>query len=388
MFSRLYIHIPWCLAKCSYCNFYSQQLQQEELEQSCDLLIRSLEMAAAEIRAFQPLDSIYFGGGTPSLLSPEQVVRLLGVSARLFGHARDAEITLEANPGTVDISSLQGFAAAGVNRLSIGAQSFNDQMLRLLGRPHSSHNITQAVQMARQADFGSVGLDLICGLPGQQLLDWQDDLQQAVQQRPEHLSIYCLTIEEGTALHQQVVSGQLALPDDDLTATMLLEADSFLTQNGYNHYEIANYALPGHRSSHNSGYWQRDGYLGIGPAAHSFLKKGWGLRYGNPANYLDWAESIRSGCLPHLDIQRLSRQDARDESLFLGLRMGDGICLERFRQQFGEDLMQTSGVLLGQLEAAGLLLVQNNRIKLTGQGMVLSNQVFHRLIGDFDGTEV
>lgn len=380
MFSRLYVHIPWCLAKCSYCNFYSQQLQQEELEQTCDLLIQELELAATEVKEFQPLSSIYFGGGTPSLLSPDQVARLLAASARLFGHAKGAEITLEANPGTVSSSNLQGFAAAGVNRLSIGAQSFNDQMLRLLGRPHSRQDIIQAMQMARQAGFGSVGLDLICGLPGQQLLDWQDDLQQAVQQKPEHLSIYCLTIEEGTALHHQVAAGKLALPDDDLAATMLLEADSFLTENGYNHYEIANYALPGHRSSHNSGYWQRDGYLGMGPAAHSFLRQGWGLRYGNPANYHGWAAAIRSGCLPHKNIQRLSRQDARDESLFLGLRMADGVCLEQFRQQFDEDLMQISGVLLGQLESAGLLLLQDNRIKLTGQGMVLSNQVFHRLI--------
>lgn len=380
MFSRLYLHTPWCLSKCDYCAFSSQPLEPQRLEQTCHLLLREMELAASWYPHNQPLRSLYFGGGTPSLLAPEQISRLIDHSRELFGHTNSIEITLEANPGTVNLAALRSYRQAGVTRLSLGAQSFNDRMLQTLGRRHTADETRRAFQLAQQAGFSSIGLDLICGLPQQAEADWHKDLHEALLLQPDHFSVYGLTIEEGTPFATRYPDGSAELPDDDQSATMLETADQLLTAAGYEHYEIANFARPGCRSQHNCGYWQRDGYLGIGPAAHSFLKQGYGLRWGNQSSFEVWADALQHNSPATIEQHQLSRAEALSETIFLGLRMADGISLDGFAEQFGERLEQRFAGEIEQLQQAGLISCTTDSIALTKQGMLLSNQVFVRFL--------
>lgn len=344
------------------------------------LLLREMELAAKAYPHNQPLRSLYFGGGTPSLLHPEQVGRLISRSRDLFGHSDPIEITLEANPGTVSLDSLTGYRLAGVTRLSLGAQSFNDRMLQTLGRRHTAAETRSAFQLAQQAGFSSIGLDLICGLPGQNMISWQQDLAAALALQPDHLSVYGLTVEEETPFAVRYPPDSPELPDHDLSASMLEEADSSLTAAGYEHYEIANFARPGCRSQHNCGYWQRDGYLGVGPGAHSFLRQGWGIRWGNQGDFETWAAAIQNNSLAATEIQALIHEDALAEYIFLGLRMAEGISLDDFAEQFGERLEQRFSEAIHQLQQAELLTCSQDRLCLTKRGMLLSNQVFVRFL--------
>lgn len=375
-FSRLYLHIPWCLAKCSYCAFCSQTGSAELLAETTDLLLQEMTLSANRLGRESTLDSIYFGGGTPSLLLPGQVSLLIEASRNLWRHRTGIEITLEANPGAVTAETLAGFREAGVNRISLGIQSFNNVMLKRLGRVHTAEQAYAAFNSARQTGFDSVGIDLICGLPGQDLADWTKNLSEAVHLQPDHISVYSLTIEEGTDFARLYPPDSSELPDDDQTAAMLEQADHLLTNAGFEHYELANFAKPGKRSAHNCGYWQRDGYLGLGPSAHSFMQEGWGLRFHNPADYETWAAGVRNSKPLHLDMAALSRDEARAETIFLGLRQSDGINLDRYEELFGERLEKIFAEQLERLLNAGLVVLDSVSLKLTARGMLLSNQVF------------
>ncbi len=339
-----------------------------------------MELAAEAYPDNQPLESIYLGGGTPSLLTGKQVESLLSRSMDLFDHKPDIEITIEANPGTTSLKKLEGYLQSGINRLSIGAQSFDDRHLANLGRIHRKEEIFDTLQWAKDAGYRTIGLDLICGLPGQTEASWHNDLAQAVSMEPQHLSIYGLSIEPGTPFARIYPADSELLPGDDTTANMLEDADSLLAREGFEHYEISNFALPGHRSRHNCGYWKRDGYLGIGSGAHSFLKKGWGIRWGNQPDYKLWSESVIKGSLSPSAPQILTREEAMSEALFLGLRMKDGILFESFTGQFAEDIESRFEEDICQLQKAGLLEYTPKRISLTSRGMLLSNQVFVRFI--------
>ncbi len=335
---------------------------------------------AAERYSGGPLASVYLGGGTPSLLTPHQVQRLVERSALLWGHQTSCELTLEANPGTVTPDALAGFYQAGINRLSLGIQSLDDRSLQLLERPHSAAQARAAYAEARQAGFRNISLDLICGLPHQSAEEWQQQLQQVMTLSPEHLSVYSLSIEEGTPFSRRYADDSPELPDDDQSAAMLEQADQLLVAAGYEHYEIANYARPGHRSRHNSGYWHREGYLGLGPAAHSLLLQGWGLRCSNPSDHQQWAAQITAGQLAHRDLEQLTRQQALAEQLFLGLRMADGISPDECREQYGAEAWQRHDQTIAQLLQQGLLHERNGRVALTQRGLLLSNQIFVRFL--------
>jgi oxygen-independent coproporphyrinogen-3 oxidase len=381
MFTRLYIHIPYCRQKCPYCAFFSQELTGGDLHRYAGLLRQEMSLAAEQVTPRQRLDSIYFGGGTPSLLDPQQITDLLLQAERLFGVTTHAEVTLEANPGTVDFQRLSGFRQAGVNRLSIGIQSFDDRMLSSLGRIHSAQQAREAFAAARLAGFANIGIDLIHALPGQTNAMWQAELRQALQLAPEHLSIYGLTIEEDTPFAERYDSDSPLLPGEDLAAEMFETADEFLKTNGYEHYEIANYARPGFRSRHNSGYWKRDGYLGLGAGAHSFLRDGrYGTRFSNAADLEEYRTALHAGSLPRRDITPLAGADAMAEFLFLGLRMSDGVVFDTFEHEFGTGLNDVYGQQITTLLKQGLLTEDTCGIRLTRRGMLLSNQVFQRFL--------
>jgi len=380
MFTRLYLHIPFCRAKCPYCAFVSQESTSEP-DGYVDLLLGEMRCAAGEMAGVRSLESIYFGGGTPSLLNPDHVARLIARAAETFGLAMTAEITLEANPGTVDPERLTGFRASGVNRLSLGIQSFNDRLLATLGRIHTAKQAREAFSAARSAGFTNIGLDLIHALPSQTAEMWRNDLEQALALAPEHISVYGLTVEEGTPFAERYRDNDPLLPDEDLAADMFELAHDLLTGHGYEHYEIANYARPGRRSRHNSGYWHRDGYLGLGAGAHSFLRDtGYGTRFSNVADLDEYTAAIGRGILPRRDIHRLSREDAMAEAMFLGLRLADGVEFSAFEREFGVSPTVVYGQVFEELAAMGLVEVDNTGARLTRRGMLLSNQVFSRFL--------
>lgn len=381
MFTRLYVHIPYCRQKCPYCAFFSREHSDGDLTRYAGLLQQEMLLAAEITAPRHTLDSIYFGGGTPSLLEPHQIAALIHQAEHLFGLSADVEVTLEANPGTVDFPRLAGFRQAGVNRLSLGIQSFDDRMLKELGRIHTAQQAREAFAAARQAGFDNIGIDLIHALPGQTGDMWRAELQQAVQLAPEHLSVYGLTIEEDTPFSARYDNDSPLLPDEELAAEMFETADDTLKAQGYEHYEIANYARPGFRSRHNSGYWNRDGYLGLGAAAHSFLKDtGFGTRFSNATDLDEYATALDSGILPRRDTTPLTRTDALAEYLFLGLRMADGVLFSTFELEFGSSLTDVFGRELITLKEQGLLTADSSGIRLTRRGMLLSNQVFQRFL--------
>ncbi len=381
MFTRLYLHIPFCRRKCPYCAFYSREESPERLVHYTSLLLREMELAADNTPPAHPLESVYFGGGTPSLLEPDQLGLLLDRARSLFGLAPEAEITLEANPGTVDGPKLAAYRSSGANRLSLGVQSFNTAMLEKLGRIHTDTQARQAFHQARQAGFDNIGIDLIHALPGQTMSQWHEDLQQALALAPEHLSIYGLTVEEETPFAGRYPEGSSELPSEDSAAEMFEATHELLTGAGYEHYEIANYARPGCRSRHNSGYWQRDGYLGLGAGAHTFQgDTRYGSRCSNPPDLDAYETALGNGLLYRAECTVIDRDDAMAEFIFLGLRMADGISFSRFRDEFGTGLNEIYGQEITTLRELGLITTTADSMHLTLRGMLLSNQVFQRFL--------
>lgn len=371
----LYLHIPFCLRKCLYCDFASTaDSTAPERDAYVSLLLKEMARRAADLPLPATAATLYFGGGTPSLLEPEQIARLIEAGRHHFALAPTAEITMEANPGTVTEERLAAFGRAGVNRLSLGVQSFDDGQLQRLGRLHDARQAGEAVAFARRAGFTNLGIDLMHGLPGQSLEQWRAELQAALALAPEHISAYGLTIEEGTPLARQEASGSLSLPDEELAAAMFDETIRVLTAAGYEHYEISNFARPGFRSRHNQVYWQREPYLGFGAAAHSFLRSPpFGVRFANPETVADYAASILAG--RPAEAVPLSREEAMSESLFLGLRLREGIDMQRFAEEFGIPLAAAYPAALPRLMETGLLIQDGHRLSLSPRGLLLANQV-------------
>uniref|UniRef100_A0A831U5P9 Heme chaperone HemW n=1 Tax=Geobacter metallireducens TaxID=28232 RepID=A0A831U5P9_GEOME len=375
--AALYIHIPFCVRKCRYCAFTSWDDAPLGTDEYAALLLREMGLRAGVLAHPLGAATLYLGGGTPSLLEPRLVGSIIDGAERLFRLHPAAEVTLEANPGTVTAASLAGYRAAGVNRLSLGVQSLDDGMLERLGRLHTARQAREAFALARRAGFDNIGIDLIHGLPGQDLSHWREQLRAAVELRPDHISAYGLTVEEGTPLARLEEEGVLALPDEEDAAAMFEETAEILAPAGYEQYEIANFALPGRRSRHNQVYWQRGNYLGFGAGAHSFLREPFpGLRWRSPDDLGAYGSSLAAGTVPEIDRTPLAVGDARAEWLFLGLRMLDGVEEERFREEFGVPLAEIHGPALEGLLAAGLLVREGGRLRLSRRGVILSNRVF------------
>lgn len=331
----LYLHIPFCRQKCPYCDFYSEAaVDQAALQDYPELLKRHLAWAA-EHGWRGPLETVYFGGGTPSLLKPAAVASILGAITQNFSLAKDAEITLEANPGTVSKESLTGYREAGVNRLSLGLQSCNERHLQQLGRLHNCRQGQDAVRWSREAGFENISLDLMFALPGQTFAELTADLDHYLQIAPEHLSCYGLTAEPQTPLQKRIAAGDLALPDEDFYADAYLLIHEQLTAAGYVHYEIANYARAGATCRHNLACWQRRPYLGIGAGAHSFYADEWGSRWQVPADLAAYRQALDESREPLHCLEHFDRQSALRETVYLALRTRWGISDTLLQQRFG-----------------------------------------------------
>ena len=331
----LYLHIPFCLRKCPYCDFFSLPAEPALLATYPDLLIAQLERESRMQRWQGPFSTVFFGGGTPSLLQPEAIGRILEQADRLFGLTSRVEITLEANPGTVSEDSLNGYRAAGVNRLSFGVQSLNDAFLKRLGRIHTAAEACNAVHWARKAGFENLSCDLIFALPHQSPQAALADLKALLRLDPQHLSCYGLGIEPDTPFARQLSNGDLLPASDDVYAETFCQLHMQLANAGFEHYEISNYARPGQRCLHNLNTWQRQPYLGLGPGAHSFCAGEWGERRSVPPDLQAYITTVTAGLDPTVSLETFDRRGAMEETAYLGLRCTEGVNDAAFFQRFG-----------------------------------------------------
>src|SRR5437868_148251 len=352
----LYLHIPFCHTRCYYCDFNTYAGILPLREPYVRALLTEIDMAG---RMAQHADgtprrtrTIFFGGGTPSLLTVGQVTRLLDSCRQAFAVDQEAEITLEANPGTLGPEQLIGLRAAGVNRLSLGAQSFDAQLLETLGRIHSPEEIVQALYNARAAGFTSINLDFMFGLPGQTMRHWRETLDRALSLRPEHLSLYSLIIEEGTPFYTWAHEGRITPGDEDLCADMYEYADERLQAEGYENYEISNWALPGHACRHNLTYWQNLPYIGMGAGAHSFFG---GRRFSNILDPQEYIQLLKKQQRPEAEGEIIDRVQEMSETAFLAFRTAQGLHLPTFEERFAEPFTQFLGTRLHTVEEAGLI---------------------------------
>jgi len=390
--AALYVHVPFCLQRCAYCDFNTYSgllaLRAEYVESLCYEL-----RARAAHYPHLTAATLYFGGGTPSLMPVEMIRAIIAAARHDLALSPDAEITLEANPGTVDGVSLTALREAGVNRLSLGVQSAHDDELQLLGRIHTWNEAVDAVQAARQAGFDNLSLDLMYGLPGQTLAGWQVTLERTLTLEPEHLSLYALTVEPETVLAHAIAGGKLPLPDPDLAADMYEWASEALCAAGFWQYEISNWARglhpaaavwekpPGGRtegigpwvSCHNLVYWRTEPWLGLGAGAYSWLD---GRRWSNVRHPEAYIEASRAGQWPEVDAEVIPPQLARAEMLMMGLRLAEGVTNVDFRARFGVDLGEVYGATIARLAETGLVLWDGQCLRLSPSARLLGNQVF------------
>jgi oxygen-independent coproporphyrinogen-3 oxidase len=367
----LYVHIPFCSSRCSYCDF-ATGLYQSEL---ADRYVRGLIQEIRSSRyAGENVDTIYFGGGTPSLLAAAQLDHILASLHERFKVAADVEITLEINPGSGTPEKLRAFRSLGINRASFGAQTFNDAELAKLGRSHNSADALRTFADLRQTGFANVSFDLIAGLPGQTLPVWQRNIKQALALAPEHLSFYLLEVHSGTPLAEHIRRGIQPQPDEDLAAVMYEWMLEQAAAAGYEHYEISNLCRPGFHSRHNVKYWTAAPYYGFGCSAHSY--DGDTRRWSNHRDVSKYIEMVESGASPVVEEQQLTQTDVRAEAVFLGMRMMEGVDLRRYRESFGVDLRDEHADDLERFCKAGLVELDGDLIRLTRTGALLSNEVF------------
>ena len=377
----LYVHLPFCRQKCFYCDFPSYAGQEGRMAVYVEALLGELAREGAPLRAaWGPPRTVYLGGGTPTALPPALMERLLAGLREFLAAAPDAlEFTCECNPGTVDAAYLSLLRAGGVNRLSLGVQTFDDALLRRIGRIHTAAEVCAAVRQARAAGFRNLSLDLMYGLPGQTLAGLEMSVQQALALAPQHISIYGLQVEEGTPFARAQAAGQLALPTEEESEVMYDYMTAALPAAGYARYEISNFARPGFESRHNLGYWQDVPYLGVGAAAHSYLG---GQRYENPRGIEEYLAALRESGRARREEEPLTRATSMEEFAFLALRTARGIDRARFAARFGCELASVYADAIARMRARGFLEEDVQGVRLTPLGMKYGNWVFEAFLLD------
>jgi oxygen-independent coproporphyrinogen-3 oxidase len=365
----IYIHIPFCVKKCPYCNFYSIT-DHSLLKEFINALTLEMAMYSEVALLF---DTIYIGGGTPSVLGSAEIDRIIEKAFSLFQITSDPEITIEVNPGTLTLESLKSFRQSGVNRINIGIQSFQESNLKFLGRIHSAEEGETAVKWARKAGFTNIGLDLISGIPGQTDKSWISDLETVLQFEPEHLSCYMLTYESGTRMHKDLKSGKFSSLPESLAVSLFGSTGDFLESNGYIHYEISNFARSEEKKSrHNIKYWSYIPYIGFGPSAHSFYgtRRSW-----NRHNVPDYIKKIESGTPPVEGKEILTREQQIIETIFLGLRQKCGIDIGFFNEKFNVKFEAIFSETITDLSKKDLIVICDDKCALTKKGMVLLDSI-------------
>lgn len=373
---ELYLHIPFCVRKCNYCDFFSASGTEEEQAAYVSAMVQEIQ-SYQELSGEYEVQTIFLGGGTPSLLTPEQIEQIFNAIYHTFSVNENAEITMEMNPGTVDIEKLHAMKAAGVNRLSIGLQSAQNEELKMLGRIHTYEEFLETWRLTEQAGFKNRNIDLMSALPGQTMESYEDTLSKVLALEPEHISAYSLILEEGTVFYDWYEKGKLdrgawKLPSEEEEYAMGELTIQRLAEAGMHRYEISNYAKPGKECRHNLGYWDRVEYLGIGAGSSSLIK---GERFAHIRDRKAYIEKIRNGESILIDREILSVESQMEEFMYLGLRKIEGVSRTDFQNYFGKNVDDVYGEILDKLEEEQLLEFSGNRIRLTHRGMDVSNCV-------------
>ena len=363
---ELYVHIPFCVRKCQYCDFLSSPSDEETKDRYIEALLK--EIRAAEHTEDYEIVSVFIGGGTPSALKAEAIASIMSTLQEQFFFCEDAEVTIEANPGTVDLEKLTIYRNVGINRLSLGLQSTDAEELKLLGRIHSYEEFLKSYEWAREAGFSNINIDLMFAIPGQTGEAWRQHLYQVAELNPEHISAYSLIIEEGTPFAEQ----NLDLPDEDTEYQMYEDTAEILERYGYRQYEISNYAKQGYMCRHNAGYWQRREYLGFGLGASSLYG---GMRFSNTHQMQEYLKESRNPDQIRKDVTVLSRNERIEEFMFLGLRMTEGISEKKFEENFDVRLMDVYGDILQKYEETGFMEHIETKWRLTRKGIHVSNHI-------------
>lgn len=363
---ELYVHIPFCVRKCQYCDFLSGPSDEETKDRYIEALLK--EIRAAEHTEDYEIVSVFIGGGTPSALKAEAIASIMRTLQEQFFFCEDAEVTIEANPGTVDLEKLTIYRNVGINRLSLGLQSTDVEELKLLGRIHSYEEFLKSYEWAREAGFSNINIDLMFAIPGQTGEAWRQHLYQVAELNPEHISAYSLIIEEGTPFAEQ----NLDLPDEDTEYQMYEDTAEILERYGYRQYEISNYAKQGYMCRHNAGYWQRREYLGFGLGASSLYG---GMRFSNTHQMQEYLKESRNPDQIRKDVTVLSRNEQIEEFMFLGLRMTEGISEKKFEENFDVRLMDVYGDILQKYEETGFMEHIETKWRLTRKGIHVSNHI-------------
>lgn len=374
----IYIHIPFCLRKCSYCDFYSVPMFDPViLENYTRSLIAEIQLRKGETAG--PVGSLYFGGGTPSLLPPEQVERIIETIGAQCSLTDGVEITLEVNPATIDATGLRDLRAAGVNRLSVGVQSFADRDLQILGRKHQAGQAVAVLHEAQQAGFAKLNIDLIYGVPGQTMEAWQQNLGRALEFDPTHISAYLLQLDPSVPLARRIERGEVRMLEQEMEADLYDLARDYLQRKGFRHYEISNFARPGQECRHNLLYWQSGYYCGLGAGAVSF--DGW-RRTINKPDLDQYIQCLQDGRLPPQEIlEHMTAQQRWADAMITGLRLSEGVNREGFRHRFGIDIMREYSHIIGPCLDQGLLEFDHDYLRLNPSAFFLSNQVLSQFVG-------
>lgn len=379
----VYVHIPFCVKKCRYCDFLSFCATKEQQRTYVEALLREIELEAPKYKQYE-VDTVFVGGGTPSMLPDECLEAILDGLRAVFSFAEDREITVEVNPGTVDEERLKKYCEMGINRLSIGTQSVHDEELAYLGRIHRAKDFFETFQAARNAGFENINVDVMAALPGQSLRAYMDNLEKIVQLKPEHISAYSLIIEEGTGFYElygegvSVKEGVLPLPTEEEERQMYECTETFLKQNGYHRYEISNYAMEGKECIHNIAYWERKNYVGFGIGAASMVEN---VRWKNLTDIEDYMQKLAQKQTVKEDVDVLSEAEQMEEFMFLGLRLTEGVSREKFMHTFGKSMDEVYGIVLRRLEKQRLIEGEE-RVRLTPYGRDISNYVMAEFLFD------
>jgi len=369
----IYLHIPFCQKKCYYCAFNSYPWQKEAVEHFVKSLMKEIEWWGKEMQPFLfPVSTLFLGGGTPTCLTVQQLAQIMETFYQSFSLAEDAEISVEANPGTVDKEKLNLLKEYGINRLSFGVQSLDNQFLHFLGRIHTREEFLANYFLARDCGFDNINLDFISALPNQSLLHWQKTLQEAVCLQPEHISTYNLVLEKGTVLAKKYNKKQFAQADEETDLAMYEYSIDFLETQGFSHYEISNFAINGKKCRHNLVYWRNEEYLGLGPGAYSFWQK---ERRSNYSALEDYNQAINLGNLPLSEKEAIDFSTEMGETMMQNLRLKEGISAAYFQKRFGQSLFSVYGSVIDKLCQAGLIVFQGERLALTRAGIYLANNV-------------
>lgn len=372
----LYIHVPFCKAKCHYCDFNSFACKESMIPQYFDALKKEIYMISEKVKDCS-IKSVFIGGGTPSYVDGIFIDEIMKICKNAYELEKDAEISLEANPGTLSVEKLETYLKAGINRLSIGFQAWQKQLLKKLGRIHSQEDFVRNFKEAQRAGFKNINVDLIFGVPGQSLQQWIETVENVVAMGPSHLSCYSLKIEEGTVFDKKVESGELVPVEDELDREMYYQAIEILSRKGFRHYEISNFALPGSECRHNLIYWNAQEYLGLGAGAHSYFKN---KRFSNTCGIDEYISKISAGIIPSENIEQISLEDSQSEFVILGLRLTEGIDVSVFKQRYGKDIFTVYPEQIDKLLQESMLELYGTKLRLTAKGLDLANQVFMEFI--------